>query len=52
MTHEELRVWLEARQWTQKKLATELGMTLRQINRWATGRVAVPKWFAILKDKI
>jgi len=52
MTHEELRQWLDARGWSQVRLSKEIGMTPRQVNRWVTGRVVIPKWFIILKDKL
>ena len=52
MTPEELKQWLDARGWTQVKLAKEIGLTPRQISRWMTGRSVIPTWFVILKDKI
>jgi transcriptional regulator with XRE-family HTH domain len=50
MTKEDLRQWLKDRKWTQQHLAERLGVTKRQVSRWATGRAPVPIWFEKVKD--
>jgi transcriptional regulator with XRE-family HTH domain len=42
MTPDQLKAFRTARKWTQKQLASELGVGLRTIVRWERGEARIP----------